>query len=199
MCCVPKIFALFCSLSRQIHSLLPSLKGRFVEFWCLKCRGPEMCTIGVLWLSCEAPAAPKPKMSTPFSLVCGKRTLPRIETEDLLVAFKTSSSASVNSSPCDHASTQHGDTTRARKSIVSKPSERCDFKVESRQPSPRDTYRRNHARGLAPATTAFRGMPPSCVCCVDTQTRHNEAPSRGHPTNATTRSPRVEHKDEASL
>ena len=32
-----------------------------VEFWwCLKRRDPQMCTFGVLGLSCEAPAAPKP-------------------------------------------------------------------------------------------------------------------------------------------
>ena len=28
--------------------------------WCLKRRGPEMCAFGVLGLSCEATAAPKP-------------------------------------------------------------------------------------------------------------------------------------------
>ena len=32
--------------------------GLLVEFWwCLKRRSPEMCTFGVLWLLCEAPAA----------------------------------------------------------------------------------------------------------------------------------------------
>ena len=31
-----------------------------VFWWCLKRRGRQMCTLGVLGLSCEAPAAPKP-------------------------------------------------------------------------------------------------------------------------------------------
>ena len=43
--------------------LLPSeisLFVLFVEFWwCSKRQGAQMCTFGVLWLWCEAPAAPK--------------------------------------------------------------------------------------------------------------------------------------------
>ena len=46
-------FALFFTLPPQ-NSFFSSLSGGpFVEFW-------QMCTFGVLWLSCEAPAAPKP-------------------------------------------------------------------------------------------------------------------------------------------
>ena len=49
------IFALFLSLSLSLGCLL-------VEFWwCLKRRGAQMCTFGVLWLSCEAPPVPKHK------------------------------------------------------------------------------------------------------------------------------------------
>ena len=58
----PKFRVFFFSLSR--HSFLfffPSLLVFFVEFWwCLKRRGAQMCTFGVLGLLCEAPAAPKP-------------------------------------------------------------------------------------------------------------------------------------------
>ena len=53
-------FAAFFTLPRQFSFFLLSLLGGpCVEFWwCLKRRGPEMCTFGVLGLSCEAPAAP---------------------------------------------------------------------------------------------------------------------------------------------
>ena len=56
---VPK-FSRFFSLSRHyFHSFLPLLL--VVEFWwCDSSRDPQMCTFGVLGLSCEAPAAPKP-------------------------------------------------------------------------------------------------------------------------------------------
>ena len=58
-------FALFFHFSPPLFSFFPlslSLLGPFVEFWwCLKRRGAEMCTFGVLGLSCEAPAAPKPR------------------------------------------------------------------------------------------------------------------------------------------
>ena len=55
---VPKISRFF-SLSRHsFHSVFPLSDGPFVDFWwCLKPRGAQMCTFGVLWLSCEAPAA----------------------------------------------------------------------------------------------------------------------------------------------
>ena len=57
----PKISRFFFPLPPQFSFFLPSLRGLLVEFWwCLKRRGPEMCTFGVLWLSCEARAAPKP-------------------------------------------------------------------------------------------------------------------------------------------
>ena len=60
----PKIS--FFPLRHKIRSFLPSLGGPFVEsWWCLKRRGAQMCTFGVLWLSCEAPAAPKPPGLTP--------------------------------------------------------------------------------------------------------------------------------------
>ena len=51
-------FALFFPLLPQ-NSFFSSLSGGLlVEFWwCLKRRGAQMCTFGVLWLSCEAPAA----------------------------------------------------------------------------------------------------------------------------------------------
>ena len=46
----------------RFFSLLPLLSfswGPYVEFWwCLKRRGPEMCTFGVLGLSCASPGAP---------------------------------------------------------------------------------------------------------------------------------------------
>ena len=48
-------FAFF-SLSR--HNFL-SFFLFLGSFWCLKRRGPEMCTFGVLGLSCEARAVPK--------------------------------------------------------------------------------------------------------------------------------------------
>ena len=51
-------FALFFRLLPQFSFFLLSLGGPSVEFWgCLKRRDPEMCTFGVLRLSCEAPAA----------------------------------------------------------------------------------------------------------------------------------------------
>ena len=52
-------FALFFSTLPPQNSCFSSLSGGlFVEFWwCLKRRGAQMCTFGVLWLSCEAPAA----------------------------------------------------------------------------------------------------------------------------------------------
>ena len=54
-------FALFFPLPPQ-NSFFSSLSGGLlVEFWwCLKRRGAQVCTFGVLGLSCEAPAAPKP-------------------------------------------------------------------------------------------------------------------------------------------
>ena len=55
----PKI-SLFFPSPASIFALFLSLGGPFVEFWwCLKRRGPEMYTFGVLGLSCEALAAPK--------------------------------------------------------------------------------------------------------------------------------------------
>ena len=48
-------------ISLFFFTLPPQKGGPFVEFWwCLKRWGAQMCTFGVLWLSCEAPAAPKP-------------------------------------------------------------------------------------------------------------------------------------------
>ena len=62
-CCCLCLFLLFVHLLllfSAFDSVCLSL-CLLVEFWwCLKCRGPEMCAFGVLWLSCEAPAAPKP-------------------------------------------------------------------------------------------------------------------------------------------
>ena len=57
----PKFRAFFFPLPLPF-SLFLSLSGcLLVEFWwCLKRRGSQMCTIGVLGLSCEALAAPKP-------------------------------------------------------------------------------------------------------------------------------------------
>ena len=57
----PQKFALFIPSPATIF-FLPSLSwGPFVEFWwCLKRRDPEMCTFGVLGLSCEAPAGVPP-------------------------------------------------------------------------------------------------------------------------------------------
>ena len=53
----PENFALFFSLSRRkIFVLFFLLWCLLVEFWwCLKRRGPEMCTSGVLGLSCASP------------------------------------------------------------------------------------------------------------------------------------------------
>ena len=57
----PKISRFFFLLRSQFSFFSPSLGGSFVEFWwCLKRWGPEMCTFGVLGLSCEILAAPKP-------------------------------------------------------------------------------------------------------------------------------------------
>ena len=54
----PKISRFFFPPPATIFILLPLSWGPCVEFWwCLKRRGPEMCTFGVLGLSCEAPAA----------------------------------------------------------------------------------------------------------------------------------------------
>ena len=51
-------FALFYSLSR--HCFHSFFGGRFVEFGgVIEGRDPQMCTIGVLGLSCETPAAPE--------------------------------------------------------------------------------------------------------------------------------------------
>ena len=54
-------FAFFFFLSRHnFHYFFPLFGDPFVEFWlCLKRRGPQMCTLGVLGQSCEAPAAPR--------------------------------------------------------------------------------------------------------------------------------------------
>ena len=58
----PKILRFFFPPPATIFFLLSLSWGPFVEFWwCLKRRGPEMCTFGVLGLSCEALAAPKPR------------------------------------------------------------------------------------------------------------------------------------------
>ena len=57
----PEISRFFSLSHRKMRSVLPSLGGLLVEFWrCLKRQGPQMYTFRVLWLSCEAPAAPKP-------------------------------------------------------------------------------------------------------------------------------------------
>ncbi len=49
----PKFHAFFSLSRRKLHSFLP-LWGLLVEFWwCLKRRGAQMCTFGVLGLSCE--------------------------------------------------------------------------------------------------------------------------------------------------
>ena len=54
-------FALFFLSRRKFHSFFSLWRGLLVEFWwCLKRRGAQMCAFGVLWLLCEAPAAPKP-------------------------------------------------------------------------------------------------------------------------------------------
>ena len=54
----PRNFALFFSLPPEISFFLLS-GGFLVElWWCLKRRGPEMCTFGVLGLSCASPGGP---------------------------------------------------------------------------------------------------------------------------------------------
>ena len=55
-----QIFALFFSLPPEISFFLLSLGVCFlVEFWwCLKRQDAQRCAFGVLWLSCETPAAP---------------------------------------------------------------------------------------------------------------------------------------------
>ena len=51
-------FALFFHLPPK-NSSFSSLSGGLVEFqWCLKRRGAQMCTFGVLWLSCANPSGP---------------------------------------------------------------------------------------------------------------------------------------------
>ena len=53
----PKFRSLFFPLPPHFRSFLCLSGCLLVEFrWCLKRRGPEMCTFGVLGLSCEAPA-----------------------------------------------------------------------------------------------------------------------------------------------
>ena len=48
----PKISRFFFPLPPQFLFFFPSILVFFVEFWwCLKRRGPEMCTFGVLWLT----------------------------------------------------------------------------------------------------------------------------------------------------
>ena len=55
----PKFRAFFSFLPPQFFFLLSLSWGLFVEFcWCLKRRGPEMCTFGVLGLSCASPGGP---------------------------------------------------------------------------------------------------------------------------------------------
>ena len=55
----PKISRFFFPLPPQFSFFSPSLGGPFVEFWwCLKRRGREMCTFGVLRLSCASPGGP---------------------------------------------------------------------------------------------------------------------------------------------
>ena len=55
----PKISRFFFPSSATIFHLLSLSWGPFVEFWwCLKRRGPEMCTFGVLGLSCASPGGP---------------------------------------------------------------------------------------------------------------------------------------------
>ena len=54
----PKISRFFFPPPATIFFLLTFSWGPHVEFWwCLKRRGPEMCTFGVLGLSCAGPAA----------------------------------------------------------------------------------------------------------------------------------------------
>ena len=55
----PKISRFFFPPPATIFILLSLSWGPFVEFWwCLKRRGPEMCTFGVLGLSCASPGGP---------------------------------------------------------------------------------------------------------------------------------------------
>ena len=58
-------FALFFFPLPPQNSFFSSLsEGLLVEFWwCLKRRGAQICTLGVLGLLCEAPAAPNPPVS----------------------------------------------------------------------------------------------------------------------------------------
>ena len=56
----PKFRAFLISPAAKFVLFFP-LWGSSAEFWwCLKRRGAQMCAFGVLWLSYEAPAAPKP-------------------------------------------------------------------------------------------------------------------------------------------
>ena len=53
----PKFRAFFSLFHRKIRSFSSLSGGLYVEFWwCLKRQGPEMCTFGVLGLSCANPA-----------------------------------------------------------------------------------------------------------------------------------------------
>ena len=55
----PKISRFFFPPPATVFFLLSLSWGPFVEFcWCLKRRGPEMCTFGVLGLSCASPGGP---------------------------------------------------------------------------------------------------------------------------------------------
>ena len=56
-------FALFSLSCHMFLSLWGSLRGILVV--CLKCRGTEMCTFGVLGLLCDAPAAQSRLQKTP--------------------------------------------------------------------------------------------------------------------------------------
>ena len=57
----PKNSLFFFPLPPQFSLFFHSLGGVLVKpWWCLKRRDPQMCTFGVLGLSCEAPAAQKP-------------------------------------------------------------------------------------------------------------------------------------------
>ena len=70
-------FALFYPLPPQFSFFLLSLGCLVVEIgWCLKRRGPEMCTFGVLGLSCEAPA-PKPPQPSETPAKFNEKTLKR--------------------------------------------------------------------------------------------------------------------------
>ena len=52
-------FALFFPLPPQLFILFSLSFGLFVEFWwCLKRRDPQVCTFGVLGLSCASPGGP---------------------------------------------------------------------------------------------------------------------------------------------